>query len=56
MEDGGLSNSSDYIYDDTVIDSEGSADWWWTDHLPELVWTALWMFLFLVSLISNLVS
>ena len=53
-------NSSDYNYIDDVADidpdgSESPESWWWTDHLPELVWTGIWMFLFLVSLVANLV-
>ena len=48
------SNSSDYTYVDDELEPEGS-NWWWADHLPELVWTGIWMFLFLVSLVSNLV-
>jgi len=54
------SNTSDYSYIDDVtdIDPDGSKSpesWWWTDHLPELVWTGILMFLFLVSLVANLV-
>jgi hypothetical protein len=46
--------SGDGDRSDAAAGSE-SSDWWWTEHLPELVWTGLWMILFLVSLISNLV-
>ncbi len=54
------SNTSDYSYIDDVtdIDPDGSKSpesWWWTDHLPELAWTGILMFLFLVSLVANLV-
>ena len=51
------SSDANYVYpddDDSVPVS--SEEWWWTEHLPELIWTAMWMFLFLVSLVSNLVS
>jgi hypothetical protein len=59
MEDEGFLNSSDYLYNDDEVDDDDDTDsgssWWWTQHLPELVWTAIWMFLFLVSLVANLV-
>ena len=57
MADDGF-NATDYNYDVSDPDSDGSESsesWWWTEHLPELVWTGIWMFLFLVSLVANLV-
>ena len=58
MGDEEFSNSSDYAYmDDLDYPETGSgSNWWWTEHLPELVWTGMWMFLFVVSLVANLVS
>lgn len=51
------SNSSDYDYEgggETKPVPE--SDWWWINHLPELVWTVMWLVLFIISLTANLIT